>query len=139
MVTRNYNPPVHLESHFSLISAPPQLGPLCTVDSCKECVCVNIGDHVTCSALTPDVQLKVDGKMLGQKLQYSNGTSYTYASEDVIDASYHGKTIECISKINVTYENISAISTIFVLGKYERHLSITFKALCKCDIIMNIN
>ncbi|KAH3847772.1 uncharacterized protein LOC127873705 [Dreissena polymorpha] len=97
------------------ITAPPQLGSLCSVHSCKECVCVKVGDHVTCSAYTPDVKLTVDGTLLGLQLQYSNGTWFTYVSVDAMDESYNGKTIECISNMNTINENTSAISKIFVL------------------------
>ncbi|XP_052265351.1 uncharacterized protein LOC127867882 isoform X2 [Dreissena polymorpha] len=105
-----------------------QLGPVCTVDGCKDCVCVYPGHQITCAATVPDVRIKIDKNDVSLYEIGSNGSIHTFETENItISSYYHMKTVECWTNTSNIHGGMSTRTHIFVIG------NITLGPLCDVD------
>ncbi|XP_052274087.1 uncharacterized protein LOC127874023 [Dreissena polymorpha] len=82
----------------SVFVGNPDLGPLCSLDRCVDCVCVSSGENISCKSSSEEVQIRIGINTLRLHTRLLEN-SYEHTINDVNNTS-HMQTIECYARFD---------------------------------------
>ena len=103
-------------THVLYILGNPDIGPLCSLDGCVDCVCVSSGENISCKSSSEEVQIRIGMNTLRSHTRLLEN-SYEHTINDVNNTS-HMQTIECYARIDSNRDIwFRANGSLYIIGK----------------------